>query len=159
MKRLMLWLFAVAGLLAPVSIFAQTNATLNLSMQVLFRGRDMTNGEAVRAPADFFILPSVRTSPAPHPGEGVTIDFYADGHLFSSQRAVWHAEFNPSKNARPGEAVPMFIRPAQFFYKEVNWTNVPEGPHVLQAQVHDFRGLSASSPPMQVTVLPPQPTS
>lgn len=158
MRRLILCLF-VGCAVAPTGVFAQTNATLKVSMTVLFQGRDVTNGEAVHAPANFYMFPSVRATPEPQPGQAMTIDFYADGHLLSSQEAVWHAELNPSKTARPGEAVPLFIRPAQFFYKSADWTNVPEGPHVLEARAHGIHGISASSPPMHITVLPPPPTS
>ncbi|HEV2330887.1 MAG TPA: hypothetical protein VGY56_19070 [Verrucomicrobiae bacterium] len=74
-----------------------------------------------------------------------------------SQRAAWQEEFNPSKNPIPGVAVPFIIRPAQFFYKDMDWTNVPEGKHVVLAHAYDFHGFSEFSKPMHIIVLPPLP--
>src|SRR5579863_5238849 len=126
MKAFILLLFATAA----VSGLAQatpSSVPLEVSVQVHFDGYDMPDGEAVHAPGNFFLSPFVRTTLPLRAGDTVTIDIYADGRPLLSQKAVWYEEFDPSKNARPGEAIPMIIRPAQFFYKFIDWTNVPEG--------------------------------
>ncbi|HXC35561.1 MAG TPA: hypothetical protein VNV43_06765 [Candidatus Acidoferrales bacterium] len=145
--------------LGMVSAPAQVTppAPLEVSVQILYEGYQLPDGEAVHAPAGFYLSPSVRTTLPLHAGDAVTIDIYADGQKLLSQRAAWHEETNPSKNARPGEAVPMIIQAAQFFYKDTDWTNVPEGNHVVLAHAYDFHGLSAFSKPMHITVLPPLP--
>ena len=145
--------------LATVSALAQVTspAPLEVSVQIQYEGYQLPDGEAVHAPAGFYLSPSVRTTLPLHAGDAVTIDIYADGQKLLSQRAAWHEETNPSKNARPGEAVPMIIQAAQFFYDDAHWTNVSEGNHVVLAHAYDFHGLSAFSKATHITVLPPLP--
>lgn len=154
MKVLVLLFLATVSALAQV---APPAPSLQIFVHVEYEGYGLPDGEAVHAPANFYLSPFVRTTLPLHAGDTVTIDVYADGRKLLSQKAVWHEEFNPSKNARPGEAVPMIIQPAQFFYDDAQWTNVPEGKHMVLAQAYDFHGLSAYSKPMHITVLPPLP--
>jgi len=134
------------------------SAPLEVSMQVLYEGCDLPEGEAIHEPADLYIMPSLETTAAAHAGDTVKIDVYGDGRKLFSGEAVWHDEVNPSKNARPGQAIPMFIMPAGFGYPVGKWANVPEGKHVLLARAYDFHGLSAFSRALHFTVLPPLPS-
>jgi hypothetical protein len=138
-------------------IQAQTPASLQISMRALYLGFDLPNDAVIYAPATVFIMPWVQTSLPVHAGDTVTIDFFTDGRKLSSGKAVWHDEINPSKNARPGEAVPMFIVAAQFYYPQPEWANVSEGKHVILLRAYDFHGLSAFSEALHFTVLPPRP--
>jgi hypothetical protein len=157
MKALTLFLFVTTSGLAQITPPPPPSAPLAVYVHVQFEGYELPDGEAVHPPANFFVSPFVQTTLPLRAGDTVTIDIYADGLKLSSQKAVWHEEINPSKNARPGEAIPMFIQPAQFFYENTQWTNVPEGTHVLLAHAYDFRGLSAFSTAIHITVLPPLP--
>jgi hypothetical protein len=157
MKALLVLFLATATALAQITVLPPPSAPLEVYVEVEYEGYSLPDGEAVHAPANFFMRPFVRTTLPLHEGDTVTIDIYWDGSKLSSQKAVWHEEFNPSKNARPGEAVPMFIRPAEFFYQDINCTNASEGRHMVLAQAYDFHALSAYSKPMHVTVLPPLP--
>lgn len=136
---------------------AQTPVSLEISMRALYLGFDLPDDAIIYAPATVYIMPWVQTSLPVHAGDAVTIDFFTDGRKLLSGKAVWHDEVNPSKNARPGEAIPMIIMPAQFFYPQPEWTNVPEGKHVILLRVYDFHGLSAFSKALHFTVLPPRP--
>ena len=157
MKALIVFFLATASALAQFTPPAPPSASLAISVQVLYEGYQLPDGEMVHAPGNFFLSPSIQTTLPLHAGDAVTIDIYADGRKLLSQRAAWQEEFNPSKNPPPGVAVPMIIRPAQFFYKDLDWTNVSEGKHVVLAQAYDFHGLSAFSKPMHIIVLPPLP--
>jgi hypothetical protein len=137
---------------------AQTPASLGISMKALYLGFELPDDAVIYAPATVFIMPWVETSLPLHAGDTVTIDFLTDGRKLSSGKAVWHDEINPSKNARPGEAVPMFIAPAQFNYPQPEWANIVEGKHVILLRAYDFHGLSAFSKAIHFTVLPPLPS-
>jgi hypothetical protein len=147
----------IVCLMATFGVQAQTPASLEISMRALYLGFELPDGAVIYAPATVYIMPWVETSLAVHAGDTVTIDFFTDGRKLMSDKAVWHDEINPSKNARPGEAVPMFISPAQFSYPQGVWANVPEGKHVILLRAYDFRGLSAFSEALHFTVLPPRP--
>ncbi|HEY1789979.1 MAG TPA: hypothetical protein VGJ73_17670 [Verrucomicrobiae bacterium] len=155
MKTLILFFLSTVSGLAQITLLPPPSAPLEAFVQIQLDGHNLPDGVAVHAPANFFITPFVRTTLLLHAGDIVKIDIYADGRKMLSQKAVWHEEVNPSKNARPGEAVPMYIQPAQFFYKDLEWTNVPEGKHVVLAHAYDFHGLSAFSAATHVTILPP----
>lgn len=135
----------------------QTPASLQISMRALSLGLDLPDNAVIYSPATVFIMPWADTSLPVHAGDSVTIDFYTDGRKLTSGKAVWHDEINPSKNARPGEAVPMFIAPAQFYYPQPEWTHITEGKHVILLRAYDFHGLSAFSGALHFTVLPPRP--
>jgi hypothetical protein len=137
---------------------AQTPASLEISMRALYLGFELPDDAVIYAPATVFIMPWVETSRPVHAGDTVTIDFFTDGRKLSSGKAAWHDEINPSKNARPGEAVPMFIAPAQFSCPQPEWANIPEGKHVILLRAYDFHGLSAFSKAIHFTVLPPLPS-
>src|ERR1700733_13649050 len=156
MKAFLRAVFIVC-LMATFDVQAQTPASLEISMRALYLGFELPDGAVIYAPATVYIMPWVETSLAVHAGDTVTIDFFTDGRKLMSDKAVWHDEINPSKNARPGEAVPMFISPAQFSYPQGVWANVPEGKHVILLRAYDFRGLSAFSEALHFTVLPPRP--
>jgi hypothetical protein len=147
----------IVCLMITFGIRAQTDASLRISMQALYIGFTLPDGAVIYAPATVFIMPWVETSLPVHAGDTVTIDFFTDGRKLLSGKAVWHDEINPSKNARPGEAIPMFISPAQFYCPQSAWTNIPEGKHVILVRAYDFHGLSAFSEALHFTVLPPRP--
>jgi len=156
MKLLMHAVFIV-NLLMAFDLRAQASATLKISMRALYLGFELPDNAVIYAPATVFIMPEVETSLPIHAGDTVTIDFFADGRKLSSGKATWQGEINPSKNARLGEAVPMFIAPAQFSYPQSIWANIPEGRHVILLRAYDFHGLSAFSEALHFTVLPPRP--
>ena len=143
----------IVNLLMAFEIQAQASASLEISMNALYLGDDLSNNAVIYAPATVFIMPWVQTSMPVHAGDTVTIDFFADGRKLSSGKATWHEEIDPSKTARPGEAVPMFIAPAQFSYPQSVWANIPKGKHVILLRAYDFRGLSAFSEGLHFTVL------
>ena len=155
--KLLLHAVFIVNLLMAFDIRAQTPASLKISMRALYLGFDLPDDAVIYAPATVFIMPWVDTSLPVHADDTVTIDFFADGRKLSSGKAIWHDEINPSKNARPGEAVPMFIAPAQFSYPQGEWSSIPEGKHVILLRAYDFHGLSAFSEALHFTVLPPRP--
>ena len=136
-------------------IRAQTSASLGISMELMYNGFELPDKAAIYSPTTVFITPYLQTSLPVHAGDTVAIDFFTDGRKMWSDKAVWQDEINPSKNARPGEAIPMFISPAHFSVSFHEWTNIPEGKHVILLRAYDFHGLSAFSEALHFTVLPP----
>jgi hypothetical protein len=144
-------------LLITFGIRAQTPASLGISVEAMYNGFELPDGAAIYALATVFITPSLQTSLPVHAGDTVTVDFYTDGHKQWSDKEVWEDEFNPSKNARPGEATPLIIRPAQFLISFHEWANIPEGRHVILLRAYNFHSLSVFSEALHFTVLPPRP--
>lgn len=86
-------------------------------------------------------------------GDTVKIEFFANTNLLGSQKSVWLPELNPSAHARPGQAVPMFIRPAQFTLAEFIWKNAPAGNYTITAKAIFGKNPAASSRPVAITIL------
>ena len=109
-------------------------------------------------PCDLHIMANVAVTPVPHEGDTVMIDFFANSEKLGSRKSVWLPELNPSAHRHGNEAVPMFIRPAQFSMEALVWTNVPAGHYSLTAKATFGSSPPAVSGPVGVTILS-QPSS
>lgn len=105
-------------------------------------------------PCDIHISAGVNVKPQAHEGESVTIEFFANTNRLGSQKSDWLPELNPSAHARPGQAVPMFIRPAQFPGVEFVWKNPPPGHYTLTAKATFGKNPPAISRPIVIDVFP-----
>lgn len=135
-------------LLAAVHMVAQTRGatgggagnSLGISMGALFKGKPLTDGTSVQAPAVIYIFPHLETALKPQAGDKVKIDFFANGQKLCSQKAVWQDEKRPPH--RPGEAFPLWIMAAQFRVSECVWSNPIPGSYTLRAHATGLHGLS-----------------
>lgn len=115
------------------------------------RSEDETN---FFTPCDIHISAWVGVNPSAREGDSVTIEFYSNTNKLGSQKSNWLPELNPSAHARPGQAVPMFIRPAQFPQMEFVWKNPPPGHFTLIAKAIFGKNAPAYSRPVVIDVSP-----
>jgi hypothetical protein len=139
-------------LLVCVQSMAQTQSSLTVSFEAFFKGKNLTNGATVQAPATIYLFPNVETTPAAHAGDTVNIDFFSGTNKICSGKAVWRDAIGPSN--RPGQFSPMIVARAQFGYTTGDWKDAPVGAHTMTARACGLHGLSAVSAPLHITILP-----
>lgn len=128
-----------------------TGKPLNVSIEALFQGKRLQDGASVQAPVVIYLFPHLETAPKPHAGDTVEIDFFANDQKLCSQKAVWQDEKRPAQ--RPGQAVPMWIMPAQFLVSDCVWSNPAPGRYTLKAHAAGLNGLSAEAAPLRIKVV------
>jgi len=105
-----------------------------------------------RAPATISIQAEVTLGAQNRAGNSVRVDFFADTNFLGSRNSVWHDEIRPDPHSR--NAQPMIIVPAGFLPVRWVWNNIPAGNYSITAQATGSEGRSASSAPLNITVLP-----
>lgn len=149
---LLLILFAAAGAQTTnVPAGGGTGKPLEISVEALFNGKRLQDGASVQAPAVIYLFPHLETAEKPHAGDKVAIDFFANDQKLCSQTAVWQDEKRPSQ--RPGQAVPLWIMPAQFLVSDCVWSNPAAGSYTLTAHATGLNGLSADAAPLRINVV------
>lgn len=83
-------------------------------------------------------------------GDAMNVEFFANSKSIGSSKAVWHETIRPQ--VKPGQAMPMWIRPAGFYPAQWTWKDVPAGDYSLTARATWTNGASAMSPALSVTV-------
>jgi hypothetical protein len=137
-----------SGFAQPAGSPANGGLTDPLAVQIWPRlGR-----EVFRAPANISIGAYVTPRAPAHAGEVVNVEFFANANSLGSRQSVWHAAIRP--HASPGQTMPMFIMAPGFYLAQLVWSNAPAGSYVLTARATGATGLSAVSPPVNLTVLP-----
>jgi hypothetical protein len=142
------WLAAGSGFAQPASSPATGGLVDPLAVQIWPRpGR-----EVFRAPANIPIGAYVTLRAPAHAGEVVNVEFFANTNSLGSRQSVWHDAIRPPSTS--GQAMPMFIMAPGFYPARLVWSNAPAGSYVLMTRATGTNGLSAVSPPVNLTVLP-----
>ena len=150
MKTFLIALFFAGFVCSGLAQLPGPQGTTNLMTVSLWVPHPKTS---YQAPANIFIQAYVRLKePGLQKGDTVNVQFFADNQSLGSSKAIWHDAIRP--HGPPGAAVPMFIIAPGFNPARWIWTNAPAGSHSLTAQATWTNGLSATSPPVVVTILP-----
>ena len=104
------------------------------------------------APATIRINAIVTQRSPSSAGDFVEVEFFANTNRLGSTRSASHGVVRP--RPRPGQPVPLFVIAPGFAPAGFVWTNVPAGHYALTARATGDGGLSAVSPPVNITVLP-----
>jgi hypothetical protein len=147
---LILWCLVSAG-----SSFAQTNtppalddSTNQLSV-TLWLPRE---GEPVHAPATIHLFARVLSQMPAQKGDVAKVDFFADAKRLGSGTAFWHEGFRPDMHSNRPQ--PMIVSRPGFSIASMVWTNAPAGIYALTARATVTGGVTAVSPPVNITVQP-----
>jgi hypothetical protein len=150
----LLWILSLLCLLALIGWRRQPAAGRGPTGPLTVSVEWPQNGATYQAPATVRLLARV-DAVGDAKGDEAVVDFFANTNKLGSRTAFWHEGIRPDPTSR--KAQPMIMANPGFGGVSLDWSNVPAGSYTLTARASGWHGLSATSAPVNITVLPAGP--